>query len=104
MLSGAARLSVQLARRLCRPSLLPPAQSLTITTRLTMSTVKAQFVFPDDLQLVKLDASTAFQQLSISEQLYSHHLSQASWWGGLIVLLQAQPSKINIRILFPPFV
>jgi len=60
-----------------------------------MSTM-SQFVFPDDQPLVKLDAVTAFSHLSPSEQLYSHYLSQASWWGGLVVLLQTSPESPDI--------
>ena len=51
-----------------------------------MSSSKAQFVFPDDQPLVCLDASSAWGHLTRDEQLYSHYLSQASWWGGLAVL------------------
>jgi len=56
----------------------------------------SQFVFPEDQPVVKLDAATAFSQLSTSEQLYSHYLSQASWWGGLVVLLQTSQESADI--------
>ena len=60
------------------------------------SSARAQFIFPDDQPLVRLDASTAWDHLTPSEQLYSHYLSQASWWGGLIVLVQTSPESPNI--------
>jgi len=61
-----------------------------------MSSSKAQFVFPDDQPLVCLDASSAWAHLTRDEQLYSHYLSQASWWGGLAVLLQTSPESPDI--------
>ena len=60
------------------------------------SSVRAQFVFPDDQPLVVLDASSAWDHLTPSEQLYSHYLSRASWWGGLVVLLQTSPESPEI--------
>merc|ERR1719500_1595187 len=50
-----------------------------------MSSSKAQFVFPDDQPLVCLDASSAWA-----------HLTQASWGGGLAVLLQTSPESPDI--------
>jgi len=61
-----------------------------------MSSSKAQFVFPDDQPIVKLDASNAWNALTKDEQLYSHYLSKASWWGGLVVLLQTSPESPDI--------
>merc|ERR1711936_1052869 len=72
-----------------------PADHCRTLPSLAMSTM-SQFVFPDDQPLVKLDAVTAFSHLSPSEQLYSHYLSQASWWGGLVVLLQTSPESPDI--------
>jgi len=56
----------------------------------------AQFIFPDDQPVVRLDASTAFSLLGRREQLYSHYLSRASWWGGLVVLLQTSTEAPDI--------
>merc|ERR1719509_564224 len=56
----------------------------------------SQFVLPDDQPVVRLDASTAYHLLATREQLYSHFLSQASWYGGLVVLLQTSPESPDI--------
>jgi len=61
-----------------------------------MSSNLSQFVFPDDQPVTRLDAGTAFHQLTQGEQLYSHYLSRASWWGGLVVLLQTSPESPDI--------
>ena len=72
-------------------------------------------MLPDDQPVVRLDASTAYHLLATREQLYSHFLSQASWWvgggeeckesslmtplpryGGLGVLLQTSPESPDI--------
>lgn len=65
-----------------------------------MSSNMSQFVFPDDQPVVRLDASTAFNLLGSQEQLYSHYLSKASWYGGLVVLLQtSSESPAIFRLL-----
>ena len=80
-------------RHLTRVSRLVTAQSCV---RMSSSSARAQFVFPDDQPLTRLDASTAWTHLTPSEQLYSHYLSKASWWGGLVVLLQTSPESPDI--------
>ena len=50
--------------------------------------VHASYCFPLSQPVVALDAKTAFEGLTEREQLYAHHLSRASFAGGLIVLLQ----------------
>jgi len=64
--------------------------------KMSSSSSRAQFVFPDDQPLVRLDASTAWGHLTGSEKLYSHYLSRASWWGGLVVLLQTSSESPDI--------
>jgi len=39
---------------------------------------------------------SAFQALDSREQFYSHHLSRASFYGGLIVLLQTSPESVTL--------
>lgn len=56
----------------------------------------SQFVLPDDQPVVRLDAGTAFEALAPNEKLYSHYLSRASWYGGLIVLYQTSPESPDI--------
>jgi len=60
------------------------------------SSVMSQFVFPPDQPVICLDASKAFNALATQEQLYSHFLSRASWYGGLVVLLQTSPESPHI--------
>lgn len=61
-----------------------------------MANTRAQFVLPDDSPIVRLEVDTAFQALTPREKLYSHHLSRASWYGGLIVLYQTSPESPDI--------
>ena len=53
----------------------------------------AMYAIPIEQPVVSLDAKTAFQNLTEREQLYAHHLSHASFLGGLIVLLQTSPES-----------
>ncbi|TRY77858.1 hypothetical protein TCAL_11907 [Tigriopus californicus] len=54
----------------------------------TMAPISSQYVLPNDQPVIMLDAIAAFQALSPREKLYAHYLSRASFFGGLIVLLQ----------------
>ncbi|CAB3377856.1 Hypothetical predicted protein [Cloeon dipterum] len=53
----------------------------------------SQFVLPNDQPVVSLDCEEAFNALTDQEKKYAHHLSQASWNGGLIVFLQTSPES-----------
>ena len=46
--------------------------------------------------MVALDATTAFAGLTPQQQRYAHHLSKASFLGGLIVLLQTSEESPQI--------
>ncbi|XP_029468951.1 dipeptidyl peptidase 3 [Rhinatrema bivittatum] len=59
----------------------------------------SQYILPNDIGIAPLDCREAFQLLSKSEQLYAHYLSRASWYGGLIVLLQTSPESPAIYVL-----
>jgi len=53
-----------------------------------MSSVNNEFILPNDQPVLGLDCKEAFEGLEKREKLYAHHLSQASWVGSLIILLQ----------------
>ncbi|XP_025104635.1 dipeptidyl peptidase 3-like [Pomacea canaliculata] len=59
----------------------------------------SQYTFPNDTPVCLLDCSQAFNGLTQQEQLYAHHLAQASFTGGLIVLVQTSPESPGIFLL-----
>ncbi|KAF4526593.1 hypothetical protein B566_EDAN006408 [Ephemera danica] len=63
------------------------------------ATDKSQFILPNDQPVVSLDCEAAFEALTSQEKLYAHHLSQAAWNGGLIVLVQTSPESPLIFVL-----
>lgn len=60
---------------------------------------KSQYVLPNDQPVVVLDAKSAFSGLSPKERLYAHYISQASWCGGLITLLQTSVESGPVFVL-----
>ncbi|MBN3292462.1 DPP3 peptidase, partial [Polypterus senegalus] len=61
--------------------------------------VDSQYILPNDVGISPLDCAEAFPLLSPKEKLYAHYLSRASWYGGLIVLLQTSPESPTIYVL-----
>ncbi|XP_021378701.1 dipeptidyl peptidase 3-like [Mizuhopecten yessoensis] len=59
----------------------------------------SQYVMPNDTGLCLLDCTKAFDNLTDKEKLYAHYISQASWYGGLIVLVQTSPESPGIFLL-----
>jgi len=58
--------------------------------------VPVSYTITNDQPVVALDARTAFEKLTEREQLYAHYLSRASFYGGLICLLQTSPESPGI--------
>lgn len=58
-----------------------------------MSDDLSLYTLPNDQPVVVLDCTTAFNALTTKEKLYAHYLSKASWYGGLIVLVQTSPES-----------
>lgn len=75
-----------------------PVNSNSRSTRSasTMAPISSQYVLPNDQPVIMLDANAAFEALSPREKLYAHYLSRASFFGGLIVLLQTSPESPQI--------
>ncbi|XP_023699233.1 dipeptidyl peptidase 3 [Paramormyrops kingsleyae] len=61
--------------------------------------VDSQYYLPNDVGISALECGEAFRLLSPKEQLYAHYLSRASWYGGLVVLLQTSPESASIYVL-----
>ncbi|KAM4617532.1 dipeptidyl peptidase 3 isoform 1-T2 [Discoglossus pictus] len=59
----------------------------------------SQYTLPNDLPVALLDCEEAFSLLSAEEKLYTHYLSRASFYGGLIVLFQTSPESPAIYVL-----
>lgn len=59
----------------------------------------SQYTFPNDAPVCVLDCQEAFAGLTDQEKLYAHYLAQASFAGGLIVLIQTSPESPGIFLL-----
>ncbi|CAH1792287.1 unnamed protein product [Owenia fusiformis] len=58
-----------------------------------------QYVLQPNTGIVLLGCKTAFDGLTNKEKLYAHYLSQAAWYGGLIVLVQTSPEAPGLYVL-----
>ncbi|XP_060564792.1 dipeptidyl peptidase 3-like isoform X2 [Ruditapes philippinarum] len=59
----------------------------------------SQYTLPNSTDVCLLDCMTAFKNLTDQEKRYAHHVSQAAWYGGLIVLVQTSPESPGIFLL-----
>ncbi|GFO14314.1 dipeptidyl peptidase 3 [Plakobranchus ocellatus] len=57
------------------------------------------YIIPNSTEVAVLDCKEAFDGLTAKEKLYAHHLAQASFKGGLIVLFQTSPESPGIFAL-----
>ncbi|XP_017782007.1 PREDICTED: dipeptidyl peptidase 3 [Nicrophorus vespilloides] len=60
---------------------------------------KNQHILPNDSPVVYLEATAAFNGLTEKEKLYAYHLSQASWVGGLVTLIQTSAESAPLFVL-----
>ena len=59
-----------------------------LKTRMAAVPDLSQFTFPNDTPVAVLDCTEAFAGLTDKEKHYAHYIAQASFAGGLIVLVQ----------------
>ncbi|CAG5115870.1 unnamed protein product, partial [Candidula unifasciata] len=60
---------------------------------------QSPYIIQNSTDVVLLDCKEAFEGLSAKERHYAHHLAQASFKGGLIVLFQTSPESPGLFVL-----
>ncbi|KAH9420608.1 bifunctional diacylglycerol diphosphate phosphatase/phosphatidate phosphatase [Dermatophagoides pteronyssinus] len=60
----------------------------------------SEYIYTNDTPVIQLEATSAFEALTVGEKKYAHYLSKASWFGSLAVLYQTSPESPLIFALF----
>ncbi|EFA80210.1 dipeptidyl-peptidase III [Heterostelium album PN500] len=74
-------------------------QTMTAALNIDQALLK-EYLVPPEVPIYKLDVKESFKNLTPKEKLYSHHYSQAAWWGSLICLGQTSVESQHIFDLF----
>jgi len=69
-------------------SISPVQASQQLAQKKMDSKAMSHYMIPLDQPVVNLECQVAFENLTKQEKKYAHHLSLASWQGGLITLVQ----------------
>ncbi|XP_052767027.1 dipeptidyl peptidase 3-like [Mya arenaria] len=59
----------------------------------------SEYILPRTTGICVLDCAAAFKDLTDTEKQYAHFLTEAAWYGGLIVLHQTSPEAPGIFLL-----
>lgn len=64
-----------------------------------MADSNQEHIIPNDNNICLLDCTNAFNNLNEREKTFAHYISEASWYGSLIVLMQTSPESPGIYLL-----